>query len=97
MLQRLAVDDQGLADVPHRMRSGTGAYFLEQTFALRPIPSGELDFDEFVALQAAIDFGQDPGGEPGVADDDHRLQRMGTGLERAPLGGCEWVHRRDFK
>lgn len=40
------------------------------------IRSVDADLDEFVMGQGLIDFGQYGFGETGIADDDHRLERM---------------------
>jgi len=53
---------------------------------LAPVAIGvDLHFDELMCGQRAVDLGDDPIGEPRLADVDARLQRVRTSFEVLPF------------
>lgn len=62
---------------------------FQHLFPLFAVIPGDLDLDELVRLQAGADFLQHGVGQAGVADEHDRVERMGLGAQKAPLGGIE--------
>jgi hypothetical protein len=95
----LAVHHQNLADVLHRLCSQASAYRRQHRFALVPVGVGHAHFDQLVALEVEVDLAEDRLGEALVSHQHHRVQRMGTGLERLARERCELhiIHRMPLK
>jgi hypothetical protein len=49
--------------------------------------AGDTDFDQFMRGEAAIDFREHRRSEPAIAYQDHGIEGVGAGLERATLAG----------
>jgi hypothetical protein len=68
--------------VLHRLRSQAGTHRREHCFALVAVRAGRTHLDQFVALEVDVDLVQHRFGQTLVPHQHHRVQRMGTGLER---------------
>ena len=53
--------------------------------------AGDTDLDQFMRVQAAVDFLEHSRGEPAVADQNHGIEGVGAGLERSPLAGGQVI------
>jgi len=88
-LDARAVEGHDLAD----LLDGGGAQGCDQCGDLTcprfPVIAGELDLDDFVALEGNLGFLQHGIAQTLGADDHHRLQRMGTRLEGAAVSRGE--------
>ena len=60
--------------------------------------AGDPDFDQFMRGEAAVDFREYRRSEPAIADQDHGIEGVGAGLERATLAGgqlnCQEILRK---
>ena len=54
-------------------------------FAIVPVAIEDLDLDELVRGQRAIDFGDHRGGQPAVSDLHSRFERMSSGFQMRAL------------
>ena len=71
----------------NRLRSGSPADLLKNCLAPKAIGAVYAHLDELVAFQAAVDFREDRGREPGSADPHDGIERVRLCLQFAPLGG----------
>ncbi len=76
----------------HRGCARALAYLREQVLAVAPVIVQHPDLDEFMGLEAALDFDHDAAGEPGAADNHHRLERMSASPEGAAVSEIEQFH-----
>jgi hypothetical protein len=83
----LTEQDEDLADVLNRLRSGSAADLREDRFALVAVGAGNAHFDKLVAFQAAVDFREDRGRQSGCADQYDRIERVRARLQFAPPAG----------
>ena len=68
-------------------RSPGGFTLIEVMIALFVIAAGNLDFDQFVTVQATLDFLHHGFGETCITDHDHGVERVGLGTQKAALTG----------
>ena len=80
---------QQLADLLHRCAAGEGADLGEQGGAHGAVVAEHSYLDELVTCQRSFDFGKHLRREPGLADHDHRFERMRAGPEGLAGGGVE--------
>src|SRR5690606_3573870 len=88
-LRPLAEDHQNLADVLNGRGAGVRADGAHEVVALVLIVAVDFDLDQFVRLEAVVDFLQDGSAEAFGPDHDDRAQRMCTRFQRAALRGSE--------
>ena len=72
--------------------ASSAAQLLHEGVALLALGALDLDLDEFVRLQRALDFGNDGRSEAVVADRDDGVEVMGAGAQVAALGRGELGH-----
>jgi len=84
-----AVKGRGLADLLHASRVETGAGGVHLGTPLAFLVAGELDLDQFVVEQGAVELGEYRFAQPGRACLHDRLEMMGLLLERAACRGIE--------
>lgn len=72
-----------------RGRAQAGAYLAQNVLPGIAIVAGHPDLDQFMGVEAAIDLRKHCGRQAAVADEYDRLERMGTGPERAALAGIQ--------
>lgn len=65
----------------------------QQLLALQPVIAEDPDFDEFVGIEATLDFGHDGVGQARAADDHDRMEHVSTRPEGAAIGADELFHR----
>ena len=53
--------------------------------------AADTDLDQFMRVQAAVDFLKHRRGEPAIADQNHGTEGVGAGLERSPLAGGQLI------
>jgi hypothetical protein len=82
----LAPDHQDPADVLHRRGVERRADARETGLALPPVRARRPHLDQLVALEAGVDLAQHRVGQPLVADRHHRVQAVGSRLQRLALG-----------
>ena len=76
----------------HRLRAGLRAQFQHRGLPRVAVESGGPDLDEAMGGKRARGLRDHRGGQPAVADADHRGQGVGLGLEFAARRGRERVH-----
>jgi hypothetical protein len=89
-------EDQELAEVLHRGGVQPFAERDEETLALVPIVGMDANLDQFVRLESDVDLVEDRGRDPGVADRDDRMERVGERAELAAACRCQGGHRRSL-
>jgi hypothetical protein len=67
----------------NRLGARAGADLIQAGDARVAVVARDVDFDEFVALEGALDFRQDGGGQALAADHDHGLERVRPPAQRA--------------
>lgn len=70
------------------------ADFRQKGFAIGTFNAVELDLDQLVGIECAIDFLQDGRRQPVLANAGHRVKGMGGGAQGATLGGGQFNHGR---
>jgi len=73
--------------VLNRLRSGPPANLLENRLAAGAVGAVHSNLDQLVALQSAVDFREDRGREPGLADPHHRIEPVRPRFQLASPGG----------
>ncbi len=53
--------------------------------------AGDADLDQFMRVEAAVDFLEHRRREPAIADQNHGVEGVGAGLERAVLARGQWL------
>jgi len=53
--------------------------------------AGDTDLDQFMRVQAAVDFLEHRCSEPANADQNHGIESVGTGPERTALAGGQLI------
>lgn len=53
--------------------------------------AGDPDLDQLMRVQAALDFLEHRRREPFIADQNHGIEGVGAGFERAALGGGQLI------
>jgi hypothetical protein len=79
-------DDEKFSDMLYRVRTERAADFTDHVLAFVPVTGEHAHLDQLVAVEAALDFPQHCGRDPGLADADEWSQVVGAGAERATLG-----------
>ena len=79
--------DEDLADVLNRLRSGPPANFLKNRLAPGTIGAIHSHLDQLVAFQTAIDFREDRGRHSGSADQHDRTECVRPRLQLASPSG----------
>lgn len=90
-LGTLAVDHQDFADVLYSRRTQVFAYPAQ---GIRPgvaVFARHPDLDQFMGVQATIDFLEHRRSQAVIADSNHGIEGVGTGLERAALTGGQLI------
>ena len=90
------VDDQNLPDALHRAGVERGANFRRHAPASFPVVTQHPNLDQLVTLERDIDFMQHGRRQARLTDHDDRMERVGPGAQRAPLGGRESSHNFEF-
>ena len=81
LLAGLAVDQRHLADHLHQLGLARSAQLLDQRPAVFPLGDGQLDLDQLMIVQGAIELTQHAFAQAVLADGDHRLELMTDRLE----------------
>lgn len=89
------MNDKHLADVLHWRRAGVLAHLPQPIGARLAIVAQYADLDQLVGFQGALDFRQNRGRKPVIADHDHGFQRVCLGLERTPYRRHQLLHARN--
>lgn len=90
------VDDKNLADMLHRACPQRLADFRWHEPAPLAIVAQHPDLDQLVAFQRDVDFMQHGRRQARAPDHDDRMERVGPGAQRAPLGWGEDSHNVEF-
>ena len=53
--------------------------------------AGDADLDQFMRVEAAVNFLEHRRREPAIADQNHRVEDVGAGLEHAVLARGQWI------
>lgn len=85
----MPVDDQDPPDALHRFGTELAADLREHCLASLSRQRRQLELDQLVAGKRPVDFSIHRRAEPGVADDDQRVQAVGGGAQGAALPGFE--------
>lgn len=84
-LRARAVQDGHVADPVHEHACGAPGELIEERIARLPVPARRLDLDQLVIGQRAGGLLRQAFREPGVADLDEGLERMGQAAQVAAL------------
>ena len=85
LLRFRAPDHYYLANALHRRGAGFLANVVADGFALSAVVAENLDLDQLVGGQRAIELCHDGGGDAAMADLHARLERMSSRFEMGPL------------
>jgi len=69
----------------HRARVESRADFVDQRPACGTVRTRHPDLDELVARQSDVDLLENRQREARLSDHDHRMERVRTGAQSAPL------------
>src|ERR1700730_11228859 len=83
------VNHENLADMLYRGRAQVVADASEDVLTRLTVIAQNAHLDEFVGVQAAVDFTRHRRSEAAAADQDGGFEGMGAGFERSKLDGRE--------
>jgi len=87
MLRFRSPENEYVADALHRRAIEGGADFRQQRVARVALDALELDLDQRMGLQRAVDLFQHRGRKPLAGDGDGRIQVVRCGAQRPAFGG----------